>query len=62
MGVGGLLGGKKDGGCPGGRERLPPLWLAGGPLWFFLRPIFFIYSKNMLDEFSRLLELSRIGL
>ena len=33
-----------------------------GPLWYFLRPIFLIYSKTDLREVSGLLELCRIGL
>ena len=46
----------------GGRARPPPSWTVGGPLWCFLRPIFFIYSKNILREVLGLLELCRIGL
>ena len=33
-----------------------------GPLWYFLRPIFFIYSKIILRKISGLLELCRIDL
>ena len=52
----------RQGACPGaGRTPHPFGWLVA-PLWCFLRPIFFIYSKNILPEVSRLLELCRIGL
>ena len=57
MGIGGLPGG------PRGRGRaLHPrgLWVA--PLWWFLRPIFLIYSKTEFRGVSGLLELCRIGL
>src|SRR3989337_2433832 len=40
----------------GGRALHPCGWLVA-PLWYFLRPIFFIYSKNMLREGSGLFEL-----
>ena len=45
----------------GGRALHPCGWLVA-PLWYFIRPIFFIYFKNMLREVSGLLELCRIGL
>ena len=35
-------------------------WVA--PLWYFFRPIFFIYSKTCSREVSGLLEMCRIGL
>ena len=41
--------------------RPTPLWLAGAPLWCFLHPIFFIYSKNDFRGVLGLLELCRIG-
>ena len=60
---GACQGAHKDGGAhPGGRARPPPLWMAGRPLWCFLRPIFFIYSNIILREVSGLLELCRICL
>ena len=52
----------RPGARPGDRARPPPLWLAGGPLWYFLHPIFFIYSKMIFCEVSGLLVLCRIGL
>ena len=63
MGIGGLPGGPRDRGCAQGVGRtLHPRgqWVA--PLWCFLRPIFFIYSKNDFRGVSGLLELCRIGL
>ena len=45
-----------QGACP------PPSWMAGGPLWYFFRPIFFIYSENNSRGVSGLLEMCRIGL
>ena len=52
----------RQGACPGGRARPPPSWLVGGPLWYFLRSVFFIYSGNNFREVSGLLELCRIGI
>jgi hypothetical protein len=34
----------------------------GGPLWYFLLPIFFIYSKIILQKISAHLEMCRIGI
>ena len=52
----------RQGARPGGRARPHPRgwWVA--PLWYFLRPIFFIYSENDSRGVSELLELCRIGL
>ena len=46
----------------GGRARAHPhgWWVA--PLWYFFRPILFIYSEMCSREVSRLLEMCRIGL
>ena len=46
----------------GGRARPHPRGQGVAPLWYFLRPIFFIYSKIILFEVSGILELCRIGL
>ena len=46
----------------GGWRALVPRGILGGPLWYFFLPIFFIYSKIILRNFSGLLELCRIGL
>src|SRR4051812_12912536 len=40
--------------------RPPPLWMAGGPPLVLSSPNIFIYSKIILREVSRLLELCRI--
>ena len=63
MGIEGLPGGPRGRGRAQGVGRAlhPCGWLVA-PLWYFLRLIFFIYSKNMLREVSGLLELCRIGL
>ena len=52
----------RQGALPGGRARPHPRgrWVA--PLWYFFRPIFFIYSETCSREVSGLLELCRIGL
>ena len=47
--------------CMGGRAPHPRgRWVA--PLWYFFRPIFFIYSETWSREVSGLLEMWRIGL
>ena len=46
----------------GGLGAPSPSWLVGGPLWYFLRLVFFIYSGNSFREVSGILELCRIGL
>ena len=51
--------------CQGGHEAggaPPPSWMVGSPLWYFLRPIFFIYSETCSREVLGLLELCKIGL
>ena len=48
--------------CLGGWRTLVPRGLLGGPLWYFLIPIFFIYSKIILREISAHLEMCRIGI
>ena len=55
--------GHKDGGRAQGVGRAlhPCGWLVA-PLWYFLRPIFFIYSKKILRKVSGHLELCRIGI
>ena len=53
---------KVGGRAQGGRARPPPLWLVGGPLWYFFRSVFFIISKNNFCGVSGLLEMCRIGL
>ena len=52
----------RQGARPGGQARPHPRgwWVA--PLWCFLRPIFFIYSKTDFREVLGLLELCRTGL
>ena len=45
----------------GGRARPHPRGQGVGPLWYFLRSVFFINSKNDFREVSGLLELCRIG-
>ena len=63
MGTEGLPGGPQGRGhAQGARARPHPCGYLVGPLWYFLRPIFFIYSKIILRKFSGLLELCRIGL
>ena len=52
----------RQGACPGGRAHPPPSWTVGGPLWYFFRPIFFMYSETCSREVSGLLEMCRIGL
>ena len=52
----------RQGARPGGRVCPYPCGCLVGPLWYFLRPVFFIYSKIILCKFSGLLELCRIGL
>ena len=46
----------------GGRARPHPCGWQVAPLWCFLRPIFFIYSKTIIREVLGLLELCRIGI
>ena len=53
---------KPGGRTRGGRACPHPCGHLVGPLWYFLHPIFFIYSKIILRKFSGLLELCRIGL
>ena len=48
----------RQGGAP---RPLPRGWWVA-PLWYFLRPIFLIYSKTDFRGVSGLLELCRIGL
>ena len=63
MGTEGLPGTHKPGGAPMGVRRAPhPCGYLVGPLWYFLRPIFFIYSKIILRKVSGHLELCRIGI
>ena len=52
----------RQGTRPGGRVRPHPRRQGVGPLWYFLRSVFFINSKNDFREVSGLLELCRIGL
>ena len=48
---------------PRGRGRAPhPRGQGVGPLWYFLRSVFFINSKNNFRGVLGLLELCRIGL
>jgi hypothetical protein len=46
----------------GGWRALVPRGHLGGPLWYFLLPIFFIYSKIILQKISAHLEMCRIGI
>ena len=46
----------------GGRARPHPRGQGVGPLWYFLRSVFFIISKNNFRGVSGLLELCKIGL
>jgi len=46
----------------GGWRALVPRGHLGGPLWYFLIPVFFIYSKIILREISAHLEMCRIGI
>ena len=46
----------------GGWHALVPRGHLGGPLWYFLLPVFFIYSKINLREISAHLEMCRIGI
>ena len=55
-------GAHEAGGAPRGVGRAPTSWMVGGPLWYFFRPIFFIYSENNSRGVSGLLEMCRIGL
>ena len=55
-------GSTRQGARPGGRARPHPRGQGVGPLWYFLRSVFFINSKNDFREVSGLLELCRIGL
>ena len=53
----------RQGGTPRGLGRAPHprgWWVA--PLWYFLRSVFFIISKNNFHGVSGLLKLCRIGL
>ena len=52
----------RQGARPGGRTRSHPRGQGVGPLWYFLRSVFFINSKNNFRGVSGLLELCRIGL
>ena len=47
---------------PGGRAHPHPHVQGVGPLWYFLRSVFFIISKNNFRGVLGLLELCRIGL
>ena len=59
----GHQGAHEVGGAPkGGRARPHPHGQGVGPLWYFLRSVFFINSKKYFREVSGLLELCRIGL
>ena len=63
MGTRGPTGGPRGRGrAQGGRARPPPSWTVGGPLWYFFRPIFFIYSKNNSRGVLGLLDMCKIGL
>ena len=52
----------RQGARPGGRARPHPHAQGVGPLWYFLRSVFFIISKNNFRGVLGLLELCRIGL
>ena len=52
----------RQGARPGGWSRPHPRAQGVGPLWYFLRSVFFIISKNNFRGVSGLLELRRIGL
>ena len=59
----GHQGAHEVGGAPkGGRARPHPHGQGVGPLWYFLRSVFFINPKNDFSGVSGLLELCRIGL
>ena len=52
----------RQGARPGGRACPHPRGQGVGPLWYFLRSVFFIIPKNNFRGVSGLLELCRIGL
>jgi hypothetical protein len=63
------MGGRGEPGAPrgtrarlGGWRALVPRGHLGGPLWYFLAPLFFIYSKINLHKISAHLEMCRIGI
>ena len=63
MATGGPPGGPRGRGRAQGVGRAPhPRAQGVGPLWYFLRSVFFIIYKNNFRGVSGLLELCRIGL
>ena len=54
-------GAHEAGARPGGRARPHPRGQGVGPLWYFLRSVFFINSKNDFRGLSGFSELWRIG-